>query len=55
VHSRPTSSGKASDRPLDFPHPGGGLNEHEALYLLDHFFMANLDSLIKPLPRYYEL
>src|SRR5262245_5074831 len=29
--------------------------EQDALYLLDHFFMANADSMIKPWPRYWEL
>ena len=46
----------ASDRPLDVSRlPAGSLSEADALYLLDNFFMANLDRMIRPLGRYYEL
>ena len=46
----------ASDRPLDVARlPAGSLSEADALYLLDNFFMANLDRMIRPLSRYYEL
>ena len=35
--------------------PANELSETDKLYLLDHFFMANPDSMIKPWPRYWEL
>ncbi|MBX3440732.1 MAG: hypothetical protein KF861_24795, partial [Planctomycetaceae bacterium] len=31
------------------------LSEADAVYLLDHFFMANVDNMIRPYPRYFEL
>jgi alpha-amylase/alpha-mannosidase (GH57 family) len=50
------TEGGASDRPLDVSRlPAGSLTEGDALYLLDHFFMANADHMIRPLSRYYEL
>jgi alpha-amylase/alpha-mannosidase (GH57 family) len=46
----------ASDRFLDVSRiPADGLSEEEALFLLDHFFMANHDQMIRPYPRYGEL
>ena len=46
----------ASDRFLDVSRlPADGLSEADALYLLDNFFMANPDTMIRPLPRYHEL
>jgi alpha-amylase/alpha-mannosidase (GH57 family) len=46
----------ATDRPLEASRlPASGLSEADALYLLDHFFMANYEQMIRPLPRYYEL
>src|SRR6266850_5264023 len=46
----------ASDRPLDVSRiPAASLSETDALYVLDNFFMANLDGMIRPLSRYYEL
>jgi alpha-amylase/alpha-mannosidase (GH57 family) len=46
----------ATDRPLEAARlPASGLSEADALYLLDHFFMANYEQMIRPLPRYYEL
>jgi alpha-amylase/alpha-mannosidase (GH57 family) len=46
----------ASDRHLDVSRmPADGLSKADALYLLDHFFMANGDSMIRPSPRYHEL
>jgi alpha-amylase/alpha-mannosidase (GH57 family) len=46
----------ATDRPLDTARlPASGLSEADALYLLDTFFMANHEQMIRPLPRYYEL
>lgn len=45
-----------SDRHLDVSRmPADGLNEADATYLLDHFFMASVDNMIRPYPRYYEL
>jgi alpha-amylase/alpha-mannosidase (GH57 family) len=35
--------------------PADGLDREKALYLLDNFFMANPDSMIRPHPRYFEL
>ncbi len=46
----------ATDRPLEAARlPASGLSETDALYLLDHFFMANHEHMIRPLPRYHEL
>ncbi len=46
----------ASDRFLDVSRiPADGLSEADALFLLDHFFMANPDHMIRPFPRYGEL
>jgi len=35
--------------------PADGLTEEDCLFLLDHFFMANHDYMIRPYPRYREL
>ena len=46
----------ATDKPLRVARiPSDGLSEADSLYLLDTFFMANPDHMIRPLPRYYEL
>lgn len=46
----------ASDRFLDVSRiPADGLGEADACYLLDHFFMADADHMIRPYPRYTEL
>src|SRR5687768_6455269 len=46
----------ASDKPLDVSRiPAANLSEADAVYLLDHFFMANLEHMVRPLGRYYEL
>jgi alpha-amylase/alpha-mannosidase (GH57 family) len=46
----------ASDRFLDVSRiPADGLSEEDALFLLDHFFMANPDHMVRPFPRYAEL
>ncbi|HVS35763.1 MAG TPA: glycoside hydrolase family 57 protein, partial [Gemmataceae bacterium] len=46
----------ASDRFLDVSRvPADGLSEADALFLLDHFFMANPDHMIRPFPRYGDL
>src|SRR5262249_31452664 len=46
----------ASDTHLNYSsRPADGLNSADALYLLDHFFMANPDTMIRPHPRYQEL
>jgi alpha-amylase/alpha-mannosidase (GH57 family) len=45
-----------SDQFLDVSRrPADGLTEADALFLLDHFFMANAEHMIRPFPRYYEL
>jgi alpha-amylase/alpha-mannosidase (GH57 family) len=31
------------------------LTEHEKLFIIENFFLANWDNMIKPFPRYYEL
>ena len=35
--------------------PADGLEEEDCLFLLDNFFMANHDHMIRPFPRYHEL
>lgn len=35
--------------------PASSLTEDDCLYLLDNFFMANAETMIRPFPRYYEL
>ncbi len=46
----------ASDRFLDVSRvPAASLTESDALFLLDHFFMANAEYMILPFPRYAEL
>ena len=46
----------ASDRFLDVSRASAdGLSEADGLFLLDHFFMANPDHMIRPFPRYAEL
>jgi alpha-amylase/alpha-mannosidase (GH57 family) len=50
------TDGSGSDRHLDVSRqPADGLSQADACYLLDHFFMANVDSMIRPSPRYHEL
>jgi alpha-amylase/alpha-mannosidase (GH57 family) len=46
----------ASDRFLDISRiPAGDLSQQDAVFLLDHFFMADPEHLIKPWPRFWEL
>ncbi|HEY7424898.1 MAG TPA: glycoside hydrolase family 57 protein, partial [Gemmataceae bacterium] len=46
----------ASDRFLDVSRiSADDLSEDDCLFLLDHFFMANADYMIRPFPRYAEL
>ncbi|MEN6557031.1 MAG: glycoside hydrolase family 57 protein, partial [Thermoguttaceae bacterium] len=35
--------------------PADGLNEEDAFYLMDNFFMVHPDHMIRPFPRYFEL
>jgi alpha-amylase/alpha-mannosidase (GH57 family) len=35
--------------------PADGLAEGDCLFLLEHFFMANPERMIRPFPRYFEL
>ncbi len=45
-----------SDQHLDISRmPADGLGEGDIHFLLDNFFMANAESMIKPFPRYHEL
>ncbi|MCA9023925.1 MAG: hypothetical protein KDA86_01810 [Planctomycetaceae bacterium] len=45
-----------SDRHLDVSRMSAeSLSEADAVYLLDHFFMANVDHMIRPHARYFEL
>jgi alpha-amylase/alpha-mannosidase (GH57 family) len=45
-----------SDRHLDVSRvPADGLSEIDAMYILDQFFMASVDNMIRPFPRYHEL
>jgi len=45
-----------SDRHLDVSRlPSDGMSEGDVAYLLDNFFMANVESMIRPHERYYEL
>ncbi len=46
----------ATDRPFSVSKiAASALTEADSLYLLDHFFMANPDTMIRPFPRYWEL
>src|SRR5262249_58901181 len=46
----------ATDRFLEVSRVAAdGLTEYDCLFLLDHFFMANPDHVIRPHPRYFEL
>ncbi len=46
----------ASDRFLEVSRiPADGLSQENALFLLDHFFMANAQHMIRPYPRYWDL
>lgn len=48
--------GTVTDKPMQVARkPADGLSEDDCLYLLDTFFMANPEQMIKPLPRYHEL
>ena len=46
----------ATDRPMQASRwPADGLSEADCLYVLDHFFMASAETMIRPFPRYFEL
>jgi alpha-amylase/alpha-mannosidase (GH57 family) len=46
----------ATDRYLSLSRlPADSLTENDCLFLLDHFFMANVEHMIKPHQRYWEL
>jgi alpha-amylase/alpha-mannosidase (GH57 family) len=50
------TDGTGTDQFLDVSRrPADGLTEADALFLLDHFFMANHEHMIRPFPRYHEL
>ncbi len=45
-----------SDRHLDVSRlPTDGMSEADVCYLLDNFFLANVESMIRPYERYHEL
>src|SRR5262245_62325281 len=45
-----------SDQFLDVSRTAAdSLTEADALFLLDHFFMANPEQMIRPFPRFHEL
>lgn len=45
-----------TDRHLDVSRmPADGMNEVDATYLIDNFFMANVDNMIRPYRRYFDL
>lgn len=45
-----------SDRHLDVSRmPADGMSAIDGHYLLDNFFMASVENMIRPYPRYYEL
>ncbi len=45
-----------SDQHLDTSRlPADGMSEGDVMYLLDNFFMANVESMIRPFERYHEL
>jgi len=47
---------EGSDRHLDVSRlPADAMSEADLNYLLDNFFMANAESMIRPYSRYYEL
>ena len=49
-------TGGRSDRHLDLSRkPADGLTQADSQALLDQFFMANVDNMIRPHARYYEL
>ncbi|MSQ94501.1 MAG: alpha-amylase/alpha-mannosidase [Gemmataceae bacterium] len=46
----------ASDQFLDIARiPAKDLSQNDAVFLLDHYFMANPEKMIKPWPRFWEL
>ncbi len=47
---------KAMDRHLELTlkHPGS-LTVEERIFIVEYFFLANWDTMVKPYPRYYEL
>jgi alpha-amylase/alpha-mannosidase (GH57 family) len=50
------TEGGARDRFLEISRqPADGLTQSDCLFLLDHFFMANPEHMIRPHPRYREL
>src|SRR5438105_1918280 len=56
IQLRAYTENGATDRPMEMTRrPAKDLTEEDALYLLEHFFMANHEHMIRPLPRYYEL
>jgi alpha-amylase/alpha-mannosidase (GH57 family) len=50
-----TERGAADQFLLVSRRPADGLTEADCLFLLDHFFMANPEHMIRPYPRYADL
>ncbi len=47
---------KAMDRHLELTlKPAGSLTAEERIFIVEYFFLANWDTMVKPYPRYYEL
>src|ERR1700736_1181329 len=50
------TDGKGSDRHLDVSRRSASdLTEEDSLFILDNFFMANPDQMVRPYPRYFDL
>jgi alpha-amylase/alpha-mannosidase (GH57 family) len=50
------TEGNATDRHLELTlRKASDLGEEEKLFILENFFLANWDTMIKPFPKYYEL
>jgi alpha-amylase/alpha-mannosidase (GH57 family) len=50
-----TERGATDEFLLASRRPADSLSEEDAIYLLDNFFFANHETMIRPLPRYAEL
>ncbi len=47
---------RATDRHLELTlKPPGSLTDEERQFVVEYFFLANWDTMVKPFPRYYEL
>lgn len=56
VQLKKYTEGTGTDRHLEMSRmPAGDLSAADACYVLDTFFLANVDCMIRPYPRFYEL